>query len=98
MGKRSGGPKIAQVDEKIIRGTPDEIIASRRFNPLATLLRKYFDGSRIDSATSALAAKCMTASRRVFENAASIFFRSARSPSIKAARGSTARRWASVRL
>ncbi len=37
-------------------------MASSRLRPPPTLLRKYFDGLVIDSPTSALAAKCMTAS------------------------------------
>jgi hypothetical protein len=54
------------------RFTPVAIIASSRFNPLATLFRKYFDGFCIDSPTRALAAKCMTASGWNFASAASI--------------------------
>ena len=41
-------------------------MASSRFKPLATLLRKYLEGFSIDSPTSAFAAKCMTASGRIF--------------------------------
>ena len=44
--------------------TPVATIASSRFNPLQTLFRKYLDGFCIDSPTSALAAKCITASGR----------------------------------
>src|SRR5439155_12158807 len=54
-------------------------MASSRFKPLEMLLRKYFDGSHMDSATRALAAKCITASGRMLESAVSIWFRSARS-------------------
>src|SRR5438477_13167950 len=97
MGKRSGGPNIAQVDEKIIRGTPVATRTSRRFNPLATLLRKYFDGFRIDSPTSALAAKCMTASGFEVRSVDLILAASLRLPSKKAARESIALRWPSLR-
>jgi len=62
MGTRSGGPNVAHVDEKTMRFGPVATMASRRFNPFPMLLRKYFDGFSIDSPTSALAAKCMTAS------------------------------------
>src|SRR5437667_3836693 len=98
IGRRSGGPKIAQVEEKTIRFTRVATMASSRFKPLEMLLRKYFDGSHMDSATRALAAKCITASGRMLESAVSIWFRSARSPWVNFARGSTARRWPSVRL
>ena len=64
MGNRSGGPKIAHVDEKTIWGVWVATIASSRFNPFATLFRKYFEGFSIDSPTKALAAKCITASGR----------------------------------
>src|SRR6266511_2870388 len=49
-------------------------------DPLQMLFRKYFDGSRIDSPTSAFAAKCITASRRALDSAAWICARSANSP------------------
>jgi hypothetical protein len=53
MGSVSGNPKMAQVEEKMIRGTRAATMASKRFNPLQMLLRKYLDGSRIDSPTRA---------------------------------------------
>ena len=62
IGRRSGGPKMAQVEEKTSWFTPVATMASSRFKPLPMLFRKYFEGFSIDSATSALAAKCMTAS------------------------------------
>src|SRR5439155_25787908 len=86
IGRRSGGPKIAQVEEKTSRSTRVATMASSRFKPLEMLLRKYLDGSRIDSLTSAFAAKCITESGRVLESAASICLRSARSPSMNFAR------------
>ena len=45
-----------------MRSTPASRIASSRFSVPTVLFRKYFVGLLIDSPTSALAAKCMTAS------------------------------------
>ena len=78
--------------------TPAATAASARFTALATLLRKYFDGSVIDSPTSALAAKWITDCAPESFTAAKISERSAKSPWTNLARGSTAERWPSVRL
>jgi hypothetical protein len=94
----AGGPKVAQVEEKTKRFVPWWIMASRRLRPPPTLLRKYLEGSCIDSPTRALAAKCMTASGRTWPTAAKMASRFWRSPSMSGARGSMARRWPSVRL
>ena len=53
---------LAQVLLKTSFLQPTPAMASRRFVPARTLLRKYFDGFCIDSPTRALAAKCITAS------------------------------------
>src|SRR5205823_13775563 len=64
IGTRSGGAKVAEVEERTRRFTSAVIMASSKFKPAAILLRKYLEGFSIDSPTSALAAKCITASGR----------------------------------
>jgi len=58
---------LGQSKDRASRGKNDSLNARRdhgieQVQPVQILLRKYFDGSRIDSPTSAFAAKCITAS------------------------------------
>ena len=98
MGIVSGTPKVAQVELNTNFRTPPSTAASRRFMPLATLLRKYLEGFVIDSPTSALAAKCMMASGWFEPTAFRMVSRSLRQPSMNIARSSTADLCPSLRL
>jgi len=89
---------VAQVELKTNFFTPAAIAASNSFNPLPTLLRKYFPGFTIDSPTSALAAKCRMASGLVLVTASKMLSPSSGRPSMNSARSSTAERCPSERL
>jgi len=93
IGIRSGLSKRFAVDERMMRLTPCSTMLRNKFRPLVTLSPRYRNGCCIDSPTSVFEAKCITASGRCCERAASITVRFARSPSTKTASGCTAARW-----
>jgi len=66
IGTRSGGPKMAQVEEKTSWFTPVAIIASSRFNPLLILFRKYLRDSA-SIADEPAGGECITAAIETFE-------------------------------
>jgi hypothetical protein len=61
IGKRTGSPNVAQVEEKTSASTPALRVASIREIAPPTLLSKNLPGFLTDSPTSMLAAKCRTA-------------------------------------
>src|SRR5258707_1658327 len=80
IGTRSGVPNVAQVEENTRRRTRFSTMAFNKLSPPHTLLWKYLYGFCIDSATSAFAAKCMTASGSDVLIASEMDFESLRSP------------------